>query len=70
MLTTYQPSHPVGISQHLIISANLLNLIYFKVLKEKKKTRFGSNWRIFNKNEFKEEPEISFWDNVTSPYRH
>ena len=70
MLTTFQLFHLVGISQHLylIISANLRNLIYLKVPKERKKTRFGRNWRVFNKNEFKEELEKSSWDNVTSPH--
>ena len=70
MLTTFPLSHPVGTVQHLylIISANLCNLIYFKVLKEREKTRFGRYWRVFNKNEFKEELEKSSWDNVTSPH--
>ena len=43
MLTTLPLIHPVGTSQHLylIISANLRNLIYFKVLKERKKLDLG-----------------------------
>ena len=70
MLTTFPLFRLVGTSQHLylIISANLRNLIYFKVLKVIKKNRFGRNWRVFNKNEFKEELEKSSWDNVTSPH--
>ena len=70
MLTTFPLFHLVGISQHLylIISANLRNLIYLKVLIEREKTKFGRNWRIFNKTEFKEELEKSSWDNVTSPH--
>ena len=68
MLTTYPHSHLAETSQHLylIISANLLTLIYLKVLKEKK-TIFARNWRIFNKTEFKEELEKCSWDNVTAP---
>ena len=63
MLTTYPISHPVEISQHLymIISAK------FQRAQGEKKTIFGRNWRIFNKNEFKEELEKSSWDNVTLP---
>ena len=39
----------------------------FRSAQRENKTRFGRNWRIFNKNEFKEELEKSSWDNVTSP---
>ena len=68
MLTTYPHSHLAGTSQHLylIISANLLNLIYLKVLKEKIKLDLAGIG-IFNKNEFREELEKYSWDNVTSP---
>ena len=40
----------------------------FKTALREKKTRFGRNWRIFNKTEFKEELKKSSWDNVTSPH--
>ena len=43
----------------------------FKSAQKENKTAFGRNWRVFNKNEFKEELEKSSWDDVTSPpYRH
>ena len=35
---------------------------------EKKITKFGRNWRIFNKNEFAEELDKSSWDDVSSPH--
>ena len=71
MLMTYPLFHLVGTSQLLyqIISANLLKLKYFEVLKERTKSKFGRNWRMFNKNEFKDELEKSSWDNVTSPHK-
>ena len=40
----------------------------FQSAQREQKCKFGRNWRIFNKNEFKEELEKSSWDNVTSPY--
>ena len=40
----------------------------FQSTKRVKKSKFGRNWRIFNKNECKEELEKSSWDNVTSPH--
>ena len=33
----------------------------------KKQTKYGRNWRIFNKNEFKDELNRCCWDDVTSP---
>ena len=40
----------------------------FQSVQGEKKTRFGRNLCIINKNEFKEELENSSWDNVTSPH--
>ena len=54
-----------SISDHF---GQFAQLDIFKSAQREKKTRFGRNWRIFNKNEFKEELEKSYWDDATSPH--
>ena len=41
--------------------------IFYKVY-IKNKVKYGRNWRLFNKNEFKEELTRCSWDDVISPY--
>ena len=40
----------------------------FQSAQREHKSKFGRNWRIFNKNEFKNELEKSSRDNVISPH--
>ncbi len=39
----------------------------FDATKQKNPTKFGRNWRIFNKNEFENELRTCSWTDVTSP---
>ena len=45
----------------------MLKLIFLSAQREQK-SKFGRNWRIFYKNEFKEELEKSSLDHVTSSH--
>ena len=53
-----------SISDHF---GQFAQLDIFKSAQREKKTRFGRNWHIFNKTEFKEELDKCSWDNVTAP---
>ena len=54
-----------SISDHF---SQFTQLDIFDKISTKKEVKFGRNWRIFNKNEFKDELKKCRWDDVSSPF--